>query len=73
MSWAGKPSSKQKTAASLKSRTAPHPMPKLRAENPSGIPTEVIKQISREGLSSDPVAFNARLQELLTAYKLNGG
>jgi hypothetical protein len=73
MAWAGKPSSRQKTAASLKSRTAPHPMPKLKSDNPTGVPTEVIKQISREGLSSDPVAFNARLQELLAAYKLNGG
>jgi hypothetical protein len=73
MAWAGKPSSRQKTAASLRSRTAPYPMPKARLDNPNGIPTEVIKQISREGLSSDPVAFNARLQELLSAYKLNGG
>ena len=73
MAWAGKPSAKQKTAASIKSRTAPHPMPKSSFDNPNGIPTEVIKQISREGLSSDPVAFNARLQELLAAYKLNGG
>jgi hypothetical protein len=73
MAWAGKPSSRQKTAASLKSRTAPHPMPKLKSDNPTGVPTEVIKQLSREGLSSDPVAFNARLQELLNAHKTNGG
>jgi len=65
MSWAGKPSSKQKTAASLRSRQLPKPMPPLKLDNPNGIPIEVMKQLSREGLSADPVAFNARLQELL--------
>jgi len=73
MAWAGKPSGKQKTMLSIKSRTAPHPMPKARVDNPDGIPTEVIKQISREGLSSDPAAFNRRLQELLAAHKLSDG
>jgi hypothetical protein len=63
MAWAGKPSSRQKTAASIRSRTASKPMPRATFDNPNGIPTEVIKQISREGLSSDPVAFNARLQD----------
>jgi hypothetical protein len=73
MAWPGKPSPKQKTMASIRSRTALKPLPKSTFDNPNGVPTEVIKQISREGLSSDPVAFNARLQELLSAYKLNGG
>jgi len=73
MSWAGKPSSKQKTAASLRSRTLPKPMPPLKFDNPNGIPTAVMKQISQEGLSSDPAAFNRRLQELLNAYAKNGG
>src|SRR5262249_403368 len=72
MSWAGKASSAQKTAASLKSRTAPKPMPKPKSWNPNGVPNEVMKQLSLEGLSSDPVAFNKRLQELL-AIKQNGG
>jgi len=31
-----------------------------------------MRQLSQEGLSSDPVAFNKRLQELL-AIKQNGG
>jgi hypothetical protein len=73
VAWAGKPSSRQKTAASVKSRTAPHPMPKLKSDNPNGVPTEIMKQLSQEGLSSDPAAFNRRLQQLLAAYKLNGG
>ena len=73
MAWAGKPSGKQKTMLSIKGRTQPRPMPKAQFENPNGIPTEVIKQISREGLSSDPAAFNRRLQELLAAYKLTDG
>jgi hypothetical protein len=42
-------------------------------ENPHGIPTEVMKTLSQENLSSDPAAFNRRLQELLQAYKLSDG
>ena len=42
-------------------------------ENPHGIPGEVMRSLAQEGLSSDPVAFNTRLQELLASYKLNGG
>jgi hypothetical protein len=72
MSWAGKPSARQKTAASLRSRQLPS-RPPPPTENPLGIPKAVMKVLSQEGLSSDPVAFNARLQELLRAYKLNGG
>jgi hypothetical protein len=40
---------------------------------PFSVPTSVMRTLQRESLSSDPVAFNARLQELLQAYKLNGG
>jgi hypothetical protein len=68
MAWAGKPSAKQKTMASIKSRTAPHPMPKARFDNPNGIPSEVMRTLARENLSSNPAAFNRRLQELLNAY-----
>jgi hypothetical protein len=41
---------------------------------PGGIvPRSVMRTLSQEQLSSDPVAFNTRLQELLSAYKQNGG
>jgi hypothetical protein len=41
---------------------------------PGGIvPKSVMRTLQNESLSSDPVAFNARLQELLNAYKTNGG
>ena len=42
-------------------------------DNPKGVPHAVMKTLSQEQLSSDPATFNARLQELLNAYKLNGG
>ena len=41
--------------------------------DPRGVPSSVMKTLAQENLSADPVAFNARLQELLAAYKLNGG
>lgn len=71
MAWAGKPNAQQKTAASIRSRTKPRPLPPK--ENPNGIPSEVMRQLSQEQLSSDPAAFNRRLQQLLAAYKSNGG
>src|SRR5262245_16670723 len=73
MAWAGKPSARQRTAASLRSRTTPHPLPKLKSDNPNGIPAEVMQTLANERLSSDPAAFNRRLQELLAAYKLSDG
>jgi hypothetical protein len=73
MAWAGKPSAKQKTMASIKSRTALKPMPKSTFDNPNGIPSEVMRTLARENLSGDPAAFNRRLQELLNAYKQNEG
>jgi hypothetical protein len=42
-------------------------------ENPDGIPKAVMKTLAAEGLSADPVRFNARLQELLAAHHKNGG
>ena len=71
MSWAGKPTATQKTAASIRSRTKPRPLPPK--ENPNGIPSSVMETLQSEGLSSDPAAFNRRLQELLAAHKLNDG
>jgi hypothetical protein len=71
MAWAGKASGKQKTILSIKSRRLPRPLPP--PENPLGVPRAIMRVLSQEQLSSDPVAFNARLQELLQAYKLNGG
>ena len=42
-------------------------------ENPHGVPGAVMKALALENLPSDPVKWNARLQELLNAYKSNGG
>jgi len=42
-------------------------------ENPYGVPTAVMKALAAESLPLVPVKWNARLQELLTAYKSNGG
>jgi len=39
---------------------------------PNSVPTSVMRTLQSESLR-DPVVFNARLQELLAAYKLNGG
>jgi hypothetical protein len=73
MAWPGKPTVKQKTSASIRSRKALKPMPKSTFENPNGVPSEVMRTLANEGLSRDPAAFNRRLQELLSAYKTNGG
>src|SRR5262245_40778807 len=71
MAWAGKPTAAQKTSASIRSRTKPRPLPPK--ENPNGIPSSVMQTLQNEGVSSDPAAFNRRLQELLAVYKLNDG
>jgi len=42
-------------------------------ENPHGVPGAVMRALALENLPSDPVKWNTRLQELLAAYKLNGG
>jgi hypothetical protein len=42
-------------------------------ENPRGVPTAVQKQLAQENLTSDPVLWNRRLVELLSAYEKNGG
>jgi len=70
MAWAGKASSKQKTIASIKSRRHPRPLPP--PENPLGVPRAVMKRISLERLSDDPVAFNTRLQQLLAEHEHGG-
>ncbi len=43
-----------------------------RLDNPHGVPRHVMRTLANEGLSSNPAAYNARLQELLHVYKLNG-
>ena len=75
MAWGGK----IKTRMGAKERTwflrNSHrrlPTPDVPDPNRS-VPTSVMKALADENLSSDPVAFNTRLQELLAAYKLNGG
>jgi len=71
MAWSGKPTTTQKTAASIRSRTKPRPLPPK--ENPNGIPSSVMQALQSEGLSGDPAAFNRRLQELLAAHKSTMG
>jgi len=44
-----------------------------RYDDPYGVPREIQKQLALENLPSDPIKWNARLQELLNAYKVNGG
>ena len=43
----------------------------LRPENPRGIPKVVMRALANEQLSSDPVAFNLRLQQLLALHELS--
>jgi hypothetical protein len=38
-----------------------------------GVPRAVQKQLAQENLTSDPVLWNRRLAELLSAYEKNGG
>ena len=42
-------------------------------ENPLGVPRSIMKVLSQERLSSDPQAFNLRLQQLLSLHELNKG
>jgi hypothetical protein len=63
MAWAGKASSKQKTKASILSRTAKKPLPQK--DDPRGVPRDIMKKLSQLGLSNDPQAFNLKLQQLL--------
>jgi hypothetical protein len=73
MAWGGK-----FTRMTMKQRahflkTSNRSLPKSDLPDPRGIPKSVMRTLASENLSSDPVAFNARLQQLLAAYKLNGG
>jgi hypothetical protein len=38
-------------------------------DNPHGVPTSVMEALAAENLVSDPVVWNARLQDLLREYK----
>jgi hypothetical protein len=42
-------------------------------ENPLGVPKAVMKALQWQTLSFDKREYEQRLQELLAAYKLNGG
>jgi hypothetical protein len=46
-------------------------LPKPDCPTPFSVPSTVMKTLQSENLSSDPVLFNKRLQQLLNAYKLN--
>jgi hypothetical protein len=55
------------------SKNAHRSLPPPDCPSPHSVPTSVMQTLQDENLSKDPVKFNARLQELLAAYKLNGG
>jgi len=55
----------------LRSSNRRLPTPDL--PDPRGVPRSIMKTLAYENLSSDPVAFNARLQQLLSDYHKNGG
>lgn len=42
-----------------------------RYDDPRGVPRAVQKQLALENLPTDPVKWNARLQELLVAFQQN--
>jgi hypothetical protein len=46
-------------------------LPEPDCPTPFSVPSTVMKTLQSENLSSDPALFNKRLQQLLTAYKLN--
>jgi hypothetical protein len=45
------------------------------SDPPSGVPRYIMRTLANEGLSSDPQAYNLRLQQLLSLHELskNGG
>ena len=74
MAWGGK----TKTRMTEKERkhflrNSHRSLPKPDCPTPFSVPSTVMKVLQTEGLSHDPVKFNTRLQQLLRAYKLNGG
>jgi hypothetical protein len=66
MSWTGKPTAAQKTAASIRSRKAKRSLPPK--DDPRGVPKAIMRQLQAEGIS-DKVMYNRRLQELLAVHK----
>jgi hypothetical protein len=71
MAWGGKVGRMTEKQRKHFLRTANRRLPPQ--ENPRGIPTEVMKTLAQENLSSDPAAFNRRLQELLAGRNLKDG
>ena len=43
----------------------------LRPENPHGVPRSIMRTLASEGLSSNPTAYNLRLQQLLSLHQLS--
>jgi len=67
---------KRKRNTNLSLRSQPPLSRPPAAKKAAGVPRAGLlppTSIAAEQLSSDPVVFKMRLQELLTAYKLNGG
>jgi hypothetical protein len=74
MAWGGKTKTRM-TGKDRKHflRHTHRSLPKPDCPTPWSVPSTVMKTLQSENLSSDPVKFNTRLQQLLRAYKLNGG
>jgi hypothetical protein len=73
MAWGGKHSRMTEKQRKHSLRNSNRSLPKPDCPTPFSVPSTVMKTLQSENLSSDPVKFNARLQALLKAYKLNGG
>lgn len=71
MAWGGKFSRMTTKQRQHFLRTANRRLPQK--DNPLGIPSVVMKVLGREGLPPTKEAYVQRLNELLAAYKLNGG
>jgi hypothetical protein len=69
MAWGGKVSRMSEKVRKHFLRNTHRSLPPK--ENPYGVPREVQKQLAMENLPLDPVKWNAKLQELLNAYKAN--
>jgi hypothetical protein len=72
MAWGGK----TKTRMTEKERkhflkNTHRRLPERDCPTPFSVPSTVMRTLQSENLSSDPVLFNKRLQQLLNAYKLN--
>jgi hypothetical protein len=71
MAWGGKVSRMSERVRRHFLRNSHRRLP--RRDSPFGVPTQVMKALAAEQLPPSKKAYAERLQELLDAYKLNGG